>query len=156
MQKNKNKQLNGYMTLEIALLFPVIFTMIMLMIYLGFFLYDRCLLENSAYIAALKGSRIMGENNHEVYGQTQDIAKELVEGRLFAASYVKQSVEITFDHVKVSYVAKIQPPVGTLLTRVLPRNPFYIEVSKEAKRVRTVTLLRGFRKIEALYNKREE
>lgn len=150
-KKYKEKKLaNGYMTLEVTLLFPVIFTIIMLLIYLSFYLYDRCLLENSAYIAALRGSRMQLMNNDEIFQETNKIAGELVEGRLFSVQNIKQKVTVGFDKVTVEYDAKVTIPVACLIVPVINKNLLRIHIEKEAKRINTIDLIRAVRKLEQI------
>lgn len=146
---DKNIQ-NGYMTLEAALLFPIIFTSIVLLIYLSFFIYDRCRLENSAYIAALRGSRMITEENEEIYEEVSRLATELVEGHLIAARDVTQHVEVSMNEVKVSYTARVVPPYGTLLMQMVNRDIFKIKAEEKASKIRILMNIRAFRKAEAL------
>ena len=146
---------DGYMTLEAALLFPVIFTIIIMLLYMGFFMYDRCLLESSAYIAALRGSRMQLMNNDEIYDKTYTLGEDLVKGRVFAASNVSMKVKVSFEEVEVTYDAKVVPPVGSLLIRSLYPNCFEIHVQKQAKRIRTIPIIRMFRRAERILNEKD-
>lgn len=153
MMKQNEIYEDGYMTVEAALLFPIIFTIIIQLLYLGFFMYDRCLLENSAYIAALRGSRIQLADNNEIYDKTYILAQELVNKRMFAATNARLHVKVSFDEVVVGYDAEVIPPVGTLLVRVLNHNGFQIHVEKHAKRILTIPIIREFRRAEKLLDK---
>ena len=147
---------NGYMTLEAAMVFPIVFTSIVLMIYLSFFIYDRCRLENCAYMASLRGSRMITESNEEIYEEVSRYAGELINGHLIAATNVTQHVEVSMNEVKVSYTAKVVPPFGTLLVRMVNRDLFTIRAEECAKKIRILMTIRGFRKIESLMNGTEE
>ena len=46
----------GYFTVEAALVFPMALLFTAMMIFLAFYSYDRCILEQSAYEAALRGT----------------------------------------------------------------------------------------------------
>lgn len=152
---HRHKTEDGYMTLEAALLFPFIFTSIILLIYLSFFIYDRCRLENSAYIAALRGSRMITEENEEITEEVSRIANELVDGHLIAATDVSQQVEVSMNEVKVSYTAKVAPPFGTLLVQMVDRDIFTIRAGEKAKKIRILMTIRAFRKAEALLDEEE-
>lgn len=154
VRKKKDIWCNGYMTIEAALLFPVIFTVIILMLYTGFFVYDRCLLENSAYIAALRGSRMQLMDNEEIYEETYELAKDLVENRIFAVNSIRQSVTVSFDEVEVCYEASVIPPVGTLLMHMTNKDYFKICVKKSAKRMKTIPIIREFRRAEQAMQKK--
>lgn len=51
----KNNAVGGYFTVEAALLFPFVMGVILLVIYMFFFQYDRCLMEQSAAVLAMRG-----------------------------------------------------------------------------------------------------
>lgn len=57
MHRNKdlNKMINAYLTVEAALLFPFVMGVILFVIYLFFFQYNRCLMEQSAAVMGLRG-----------------------------------------------------------------------------------------------------
>lgn len=46
----------GYMTVEAAFLMPMALCLVVFVLYLGFFLYDRCTLEQDAYLHAYQKS----------------------------------------------------------------------------------------------------
>ncbi len=56
-----------YMTVEATLIMPMALFVCISIIYIGFFQYDRCLMKQDAYRAALAGSSIYRESNQEVY-----------------------------------------------------------------------------------------
>ena len=49
------RKMDAYFTVEAALLFPFVMGVILLTIYLLFFEYDRCLMEQSAGVLAMRG-----------------------------------------------------------------------------------------------------
>lgn len=54
--KTKRKLLQAYFTLEASLLLPFVLGIILMIVYLWFFQYDRCLLEQDMGALALRGS----------------------------------------------------------------------------------------------------
>lgn len=61
-----NRQVKGYFTVEAALLFPFVTGVILLVIYLWFFQYDRCLLELDTGILSLRGSVLYTEQKKNI------------------------------------------------------------------------------------------
>lgn len=57
----------GYMTVEATLILPMVLYVCISIVYIGFFQYDRCVMKQDAYRAALAGSSIYRENGQEVY-----------------------------------------------------------------------------------------
>ena len=56
MRRYLSEKTGGYFTVEAALLLPFVMMSIVFMIFLSFYCYDRCILEQCAYAAALRGS----------------------------------------------------------------------------------------------------
>lgn len=61
----ERRSLKGYFTVEAALVFPIVLMSIVLMIYIMFFQYDRCLMEQDLGMLAFRGSVTEAEENHE-------------------------------------------------------------------------------------------
>ena len=57
MKRCLSKRTTGYFTVEAALLLPFVMMSIVFMIFLSFYCYDRCILEQCAYAAAKEGIR---------------------------------------------------------------------------------------------------
>jgi hypothetical protein len=47
---------DGYMTVEASLVLPMVLCVMVVLLYLGFFLYDRCAMEQDAYLHAYQES----------------------------------------------------------------------------------------------------
>ena len=56
------KECGGYMTLEAAMIFPAVFAFVIMLLYVTFFLYDKCRLTQDLYTAAYRQSIARGEN----------------------------------------------------------------------------------------------
>ena len=50
------------MTLEATFILLLTFTVILFLFYAGIYQYDKCVIKQNAYIAALRGSRAYAEN----------------------------------------------------------------------------------------------
>ncbi len=62
------KELEGYMTLEAAMVFPAVFALVIMLLYGMFFLYDKCRMTQDLYTAAYRRSIARNEsaNNNPV------------------------------------------------------------------------------------------
>ena len=56
VQEHRQKGLNGYMTLEGAMVFPAVFALVIMLLYATFFLYDKCRMTEDLYTAAYRQS----------------------------------------------------------------------------------------------------
>ena len=53
--------MKGYMTLEAAMVFPAAFALVIMLLYVTFFLYDKCKMTQDLYTAAYRQSIARGE-----------------------------------------------------------------------------------------------
>lgn len=58
-------KISAYFTVEAALVLPIVFGVIILVIYLMFFQYDRCLMEQDMGALALYGATVQANDNEE-------------------------------------------------------------------------------------------
>lgn len=79
---DRKGQENGYMTVEASLIMPLVFLVILFIIYVGFYQHDRCVMEQAAYRAALRGSSLYGADKDEKYRAVEDTLRELTENGL--------------------------------------------------------------------------
>lgn len=66
------KKENAYMTVEAALLFPMVMGAILFVVYTMLFQYDRCLLEQDLGAMALWGSSVEASGTAALQGQVQE------------------------------------------------------------------------------------
>lgn len=133
---------DGYFTVEAALLLPFIMMVIVFMIFLSFYSYDRCVLEQCAYAAALRGSSNRFTNTQDAYEEAQTAAEALVAKKLFAVKELRTTVRVSGLAVTVSYECKVNMPVGDWLGDIVGEDVLLLEVSKQVPRNRTVEILR--------------
>lgn len=142
MRRCFTKKTAGYFTVEAALLLPFIFVILVFMIFLSFYCYNRCVLEQCAYAAALRGSSNRFANTQEAYEEAAGAAEELAAAKLFAVKECKASVRVTALTVTVSYECEVNMPIGSWLKAVVGKDALCMEVSKKVLRNKTVAVLR--------------
>ena len=55
-EKERRGVLKGYLTLEAAIVFPMVFALVIMLLYATFFLYDKCRMTQDLYTAAYRQS----------------------------------------------------------------------------------------------------
>lgn len=136
------KAQKGYFTIEAALLLPFVTMTIVFMIFLSFYCYDRCVLEQCAYAAALRGSSGRFADTKEAYSETQRAAESLISDKLFAVRECKTTVSVSGTIVMVTYECEVNMPVGGLLQEITGGDIWMLEVTKKVPRNKTVVILR--------------
>ena len=71
------KERNAYFTVEAALVFPVVISLLLFIIYMLFYQYDRCLLEQDMGAMALWGSLEEADNAGELEEKTRNRMREM-------------------------------------------------------------------------------
>ncbi len=148
----KKIRFEGSYTVEAALLFPFILSVIVFIIYLSFFLHDRCVMNQSAYQAALRASRIKTGDN-KVMGTAQRAAKELMEKTVLATQNVTHSVDISGSEITVRYEGVLQIPAGVLFMKIAGSDGIKVTGSGSAKRKDPIKFIRECRMVENLVKK---
>lgn len=143
---------NGYFTVEAALIFPMVLLFMVMMIFLAFFSYDRCILEQSAYEAALRGTGNHIKSAQEAYSQVYEAAGRLVEEKLFAVHDFKYDVSVLGDFVTVEYHCVVNMPLMGWLCEYIPEMDLTLDISSRARRCRQTRIIRDCRVINMLIN----
>lgn len=157
-KRNKMEQLQdkweaAYFTVEASLIFPFVLLFTVMMIFLAFYSYDRCILEHSAYEAALRGTESHLDSAKEVQEVVQTAAGKLIEGKLFAIHDFHYRVEVKADEVIVSYHCEVNMPMLTWLSNYCSNIDFSLDISRSAKRCRPAKLIRDCRIINNLVSR---
>lgn len=142
MKRYLTRKVSGYFTVEAALLLPVTIMIIVFMIFLSFYCYDRCILEQCAYAAALRGSSNRFTSTQEAYEEAAGAAEALIERKLFAVKEVTSTVRVSGLAVTVTYECEVNMPVGDWVKAVVGKDALCMEVSKKVMRNKTVAVLR--------------
>lgn len=146
------KRENGYFTVEASLIFPIVLLFTVMMIFLAFYSYDRCVLEQSAYEAALRGTGNHIKNAQEAYEEAYEAAERLVEEKLFAIHDYKYDVSVSADFVAVNYHCVVNMPLMGWLCEYVSGIDLTLDISSEARRCRQTRTIRSCRVINRLIN----
>ena len=153
MEQLQDKWEAAYFTVEASLIFPFVLLFTVMMIFLAFYSYDRCILEHSAYEAALRGTGNHLDSAKEAEEAARTAAGKLIEGKLFAIHDFHYCVEVNADEVTVSYYCEVNMPMLTWLSNYCSSIDFSLDISRSAKRCRPAKLVRDCRIINNLVSK---
>lgn len=109
----KNK-LDGYFTVEAALVVPVVAAVILFVIYQWFFQYDRCLMEIDTNAAVLRASNAKVENNDERMSLTKKYLNEVYYDKYAAWNGRTASIKIEKGSMCVEREGSVKFPFGSL------------------------------------------
>jgi len=139
------KEEQAYMTVEASLVLPTVIGGIIFILYLGIFLYNYCTINQTAYIAALRGSQIKNVSTDEIDNYVKKQIDELLFQNILAREEVKKEVRTSIGKVTVKMSTDVNIPFTDLLSAKI--HIWEIETEGYANRVNPIEIIRGVRKI---------
>ncbi len=139
------KKLNAYFTVEAALVFPIVLGVILFTIYLLFFQYDRCLLEQGAGVLAMRGCTLQITNGEELVRELLNQSREEDRGCI---TWSMEDAEISLKQncVTIKRSGELRFPFyGFLSGRV--DSVWKCSTVRESHRIKPVNFIRDLRKI---------
>ena len=139
------KEEQAYMTVEASLVLPTVIGGIIFILYLGIFLYNYCTINQTAYIAALRGSQIKNVSTDEIDNYVKKQIDELLFQNILAREEVKKEVRTSIGKVTVKMSTDVNIPFTDLLSAKI--HIWEIKTEGYANRVNPIEIIRGVRKI---------
>lgn len=140
-------RLHGYMTVEAALLMPMVWFSLFFFIFAGFFLYDRCVAEQDSKLIVLRASEMRGKDEATVIRTVMEKGDLAGQKKLLFSDGVQRELHMTKDKAKM----KISGRVNTILNSLVGETSlsiFSYGAEYEAKKYDPVQIIRICRRIE--------
>ena len=137
----------GYFTVEAALIMPMVILFMTTMLFVGFYVYDRCMLEHCAYEAAVRGSSSLYRSNEEAYEITKKAVDTLPANKIFAARNLEYAISVTDSQIQVVYECDVNVPLLQWLREYTQETNFHIHAVGKAPRGRQVKLIRAMNRV---------
>lgn len=132
---------------------PLVVFLIGFIFYLTFYLYDRCVVSQDAYLLAFRGSICCEKNPEEI---RQYVLAD--SSRQFGTKYIGLSGLISTvetDNKKVT--VKVSGTMGiSFAEQLLPQKCWYFQTEKEAQRICPAEFIRKVRLVKKIENKANE
>lgn len=106
------KGMGGYFTVEAAMVLPMVLGVIVLIVYLLFFQYDRCLQEQDMGILALRGSVLQTENQEERASRMRIQVEQVNKEKYIAWEYGTIEWKLEKGTVNVKQNSYVKFPFG--------------------------------------------
>ena len=144
------KGLKGSYTIEAALIFPFIMTVIVFLIYISLFLHDRAVMTSCAYQAALKASLIR-TSPADMEKAAIKAAAYSIDGLLLATGDVKTDVQVSGKKVTISYSGTLKIPQSILFFPINGSAGVAVEGSATAAQKDAIEFIRSCRAAESIF-----
>ena len=109
------RKIRAYFTVEAVLVLPIVFGVILLVMYFMFFQYDRCLLEQDIGALALYGATVQADDNEERIRQLSDRANGLYEEKYVAWDSTEIGMKLERGKLKVERKGSLRFPLPGLV-----------------------------------------
>lgn len=149
-KKNKSvtelKKENAYMTVEASMIMPIMVIGIVFTIYIGIYLYNACIIHQTAYLAALRGSQQKELNQTQIEQYTLNQLNLLIENRILATKEIRKQVRVNVRNVTVSLSATLNMPFSDFISE--KAGIWNYSTKAEAVRIQPVKTIRYIRQGE--------
>lgn len=153
MHQNEKKWKKGSFTIEVSIVMPIIVIVVVMVIYISFFLYNRCIITQKSYIAAFRGSMYEEGVTDPVLDKIEYIEREnnsLYENKLIAAQGGHTDYDIQNKSITVCTKAYIKVPFSLLLKEQGFYNGWKIEEQKKVNIIKEIQFIRSCRNLEKI------
>lgn len=137
----------GYMTVEAALLMPIVWFAVFFLIFVGFFQYDRCIAQQDCGVIVMRASDLREKDEAKVLRTVLEKG-ELASGKkLLFSSSVHKDFHMSENKVRM----QIDGSVNTILNRLVKEtnlNAFAYTSEYETEKYDPVRFIRVCRRIE--------
>ncbi len=135
---------NGYFTIEAALLMPMVLFCIFFVLYVGFLQYDRCIAEQDAKIMLLRASNMKEKSESEIEAELSACPELATKKKVLFSSSLEKRIKVQKTKTQIG----IQGGVRTVLQQM---NFFTYAAEYETDRYNPVEFIRNCRKAEQYF-----
>lgn len=148
IQMCRRRRAKGSATVELSVLMPIICILIMLLLYLGLYLYNRTVLYGDAYLAAYRAVFEADASNGDAYLTADRQMQEQISDQLAVMDVVQTDITVTYDKVRISYEGTMEVPFLDEQSYLSEWKLFILQEEVCAERHKPVTFIRQCRKLE--------
>ena len=142
--RNGNYTLDGYMTVEATLLLPVVFFITILLIYIGLYMYDDCIIKQDNARMIIRMGQIKWTDDDNIIRRFNEYENEWYYDKYVAFVKDSRDLDISSSGFVVNEKAHLKVP------RMFPfdTNEWNLADSIESARFEVVRILRDLRKVK--------
>lgn len=143
--KEKKKETGAYLTVEAALVMPIVLAVVIFVMYMLFFQYDRCLMEQNAGVFALRGCTLQIPDKEERLLKLQQMPLQKDE-KYLAWEALKPSITLKGNKILLEQSGHLKFPFANLLSWQ-GRDVWDSSICFENHRIHPVEFIRNCRKV---------
>lgn len=139
----KEKSYAAYMTIEASFIVPVAFLLTILLLFFGFFCYEKSVSIQCCYLAALRGSNDWEKSGRELEELIEQTLTTLIEEKHFYQIEREYEIDTGITEVKVSMKEKWNNPLN-----IVGEKEWDIISEKSAIRNKPSTYIRRYQSLK--------
>jgi len=132
------------MTLEAAVIIPMILITTILIFWTGVLLYDRAAVRSAASAAVLRGSERAELSNEELADLMKEVAGSWLNGRLVLMDDPQVEVSVEYESIRTGITGSVEVPALPVFGSAV----WDVHASAEAMRLRESQIVRTIRRID--------
>lgn len=142
----KKQRQNAYFTVEAAMVVTITVCVIVLLIYLVFLQYNRCLMEQDLGALALKGCTILAEDKEELMQELKRQESKINRKKYIIWKSGKTEIELVGGTIKTFGSGKLKIPFGNIYGGK-DKKHWKVSAAYENQRIDPVSSIRLYRKL---------
>lgn len=146
---------NAYFTLEACMIMPLVFMVILFIMYTGFFFYNKCLLKQDTYRLLLRAGQIKNASNEEIAEEIRQMDSNWYYDKYVMCKIGDKYIEVNHDNLVIKQSATLNVNIP-LLEKWFGADVWELGTTVEVKRICPTGIIRSRRKLEKLIQKENE
>ena len=142
----KKRMCDAYMTIEASFIFPMSFLLIILLLYVGFFCYEKSISVQCCYLAALRGSNEWDLSGSRLEEYVDRTINQLVEEKNLVGTEQVYKIEANRSFVTVQADSLVTVPFSLAIGEETSK--WDIHSKKTAERHRPTSYIRKYQAIK--------
>lgn len=150
LDKYWNKKVSGYFTIEASLIFPTVLFLIAFLIYLTFFLYNRCLISQDAYILAYRGSLQCKDEKSKIKNDIEEDSNKQLGIKYMCIESMQKSIQVDNRIISVELSGEMDSAFGgafEINRKWILNTEKKVEIICPVTSIRTIRLIKNIEKI---------
>ncbi len=139
------KKLPAYFTVEAAMVFPIVFYVVIIIIYMMFFQYNQCLLEQDVGALALRGVTMQEENKNVLLKRLQREAQEADTTKYVAWEIGEMTVKLEGNTIRISQSGGLKFPFRGV--GIDGKESWYMQIAYENEITDPATCIRSWKRL---------
>lgn len=146
---------NAYFSLEACIIMPLVFYSIIFLMYVGFYQYDKCILQQDVFRMLIRGSQTKFLSNEELAQKMKEEDAQWYYDKYVLCSWNDKKIEVGYGEICIKQQAVLNASVPIIMEWT-GMEFWDMSMNFSSTRIHPVKTIRSCRKLEKLAERREE